>query len=109
MAGQSTTLNALGTSPAIAVQNKAGAASLNPQPLPPKTSPSALTLNPQSLAPKSLSGAASLNPQPLPPKTSPAGLTAKPLDPVGNKIGPVLLNPQPLPPGGLQQAPSSLR
>ena len=107
--GQPTTLNALGTSPAIAVQNKAGAASLNPQPLPPKTSPSALTLNPQSLAPKSLSGAASLNPQPLPPKTSPAGLTAKPLDPVGNKIGPVLLNPQPLPPGGLQQAPSSLR
>jgi hypothetical protein len=67
LAGQPSMPNALGTAPALAVQNKAGAASLNPQPLPPKTSPGAVTLNPQSLAPKSLSGAASLNPQPLPP------------------------------------------
>jgi hypothetical protein len=89
--GQPSTLNALGTSPAIAVQNKAGAVSLNPQPLPPKTSPGAMTLNPQSLAPNNLSGAASLNPQPLPPKTTPGSLTATPL------------------PGGTPQAPSSLR
>ncbi len=91
LGGQQSTVNALGTAPAVALKNKAGAAALNPQPLPPKTSPGALTLNPQSLAPKSLSGAASLNPQPLPPKTAPGSLMATPL------------------PGGLQQAPSSLR
>ena len=65
--GQPSIPNALGSAPALAVQNKAGAASFNPQPLPPKALPGALTLNPQSLAPKGLSGAASLNPQPLRP------------------------------------------
>jgi hypothetical protein len=91
LGGKPSTANALGTAPAVAVKNPANAASLNPQPLPPKTSPGALTLNPQTLAPNSLSGAASLNPQPLPPKTAPGSLTATPL------------------PGGVPQAPSSLR
>jgi hypothetical protein len=94
MTGQSSTLNALGTAPAVAVPNKADAASLNPQPLPPKTSPGAMTLNSQSLAPRTLSGAGALNSQALAPKT-PASAA--------------MLNAQPLPQGGLQQAPSSLR
>jgi hypothetical protein len=105
--GQPVTLNARGTSPAAAVQNKADAASLNPQPLPPKTSPAAQTATPLDPARNRL-GAVLLNPQPLPPKPSSAASTAAPLD-ARNKAGPVLLNPQPLPPGGLQQAPSSLR
>jgi hypothetical protein len=105
--GQPITLNALGTSPPIAVQNKAEAASLNPQPLPPKTSPAALTATPLDPARNKL-GAVLLNPQALPPKPSSAASTAAPLD-ARNKAGPVLLNPQPLPPGGLLQAPSSLR
>ena len=88
--GQPSTLNALGTSPAVAVPNKAGAASLNPQPLPPKTSPAALTATPLDAA-RNKAGAVLLNPQPLPPKTAPGSLTATPL------------------PGGLPQAPSSLR
>jgi len=89
--GQPGMPSSLANAPATAVQNRAGAASLNPQPLPPKASPGAMTLNPQSLTPNNLSGAASLNPQPLPPKTAPGSFPATPL------------------PGGTPQAPSSLR
>jgi hypothetical protein len=44
--GQPSISNALGNAPAVAVQNKAGAASLNPQPLPPKTVPGSMTATP---------------------------------------------------------------
>jgi hypothetical protein len=63
--GQPITLNARGTSPAVAVQNKADAASLNPQALPPKPSSAASTAAPLDASNKA--GPVLLNPQPLPP------------------------------------------
>ena len=90
LAGQSGTAKALANQPAVAVPNKADAASLNPQPLPPKTSPAALAATPLEAA-RNKAGAVLLNPQPLPPKAAPGSLAATPL------------------PGGAQQAPSSLR
>ena len=107
--GQPRTQNALANTPANAAQNKAQAVTLNPQPLPPKTSPGAATLDAQTLTPRTLGGAAALNPQPLPLKTSPAALAARPLNGGVRNTDAATPNPQALPAGGLQQAPSSLR
>jgi hypothetical protein len=63
---QPSALNTLGTAPAVAVQNKAGAASLNPQALPPATlsaQPAAIPGNPV----RNKTAPVLLNPQPLPP------------------------------------------
>jgi hypothetical protein len=56
--GQPSMPKALVSAPA-AVQSKAQAASLNPQPLPPKTAPAALTANPHALSPGGLQQAPS--------------------------------------------------
>jgi hypothetical protein len=72
--GQPGTPNALSSAPGATMQNKAQAVTLNPQPLPPKTTPGAPMLNAQTLLPKALGAAAALNPQPLPP----AGLQQAP-------------------------------
>jgi hypothetical protein len=64
--GQPSTLNALGTAPAVAVKNKADAASLSPQPLPPKSWSAASAAAPLDPVRKK-TGPVLLNPQPLPP------------------------------------------
>jgi hypothetical protein len=73
------------------VNNKAQAVTLNPQPLPPKTSPTGLTATPLDAA-RNRAAPVLLNPQPLPPG--------------GVQLVPGSLQPAP---GGLPQVPSSLR
>jgi hypothetical protein len=107
-ATQPTTGKVLGSTPAASVKNDPNATLLNPQPLPPKAAPAALTATPQDPA-RNNAGAGLLNTQPLQSKTLPAASTPVPLDAARTKAGPVLLNPQLLPPNGSPQAPSSLR
>lgn len=88
--GQQGISNAFTNAPASAVQNKATAVTLNPQPLPPKTAPAALTATPLASA-RNKAASVLPNPQPLPP-------------------GGVQLTPGSLQqaPGGLPQVPSSM-